>query len=70
MHSQGKFFRRQNCSVSSDPCPDNKIARCQSSTLCLDLMDLCDGKSACPGGEDEDPRFCRSFPCPTDRPFR
>lgn len=54
----------------SNPCPENKIARCQSSTLCLDLMDLCDGKSACPGGEDEDPRFCRSFPCPTDRPFR
>ncbi|KAK7063304.1 hypothetical protein SK128_015289 [Halocaridina rubra] len=54
----------------SQPCPENKIARCQSSTLCLDLMDLCDGEPACPGGEDEDPRFCRSFPCPLDRPFR
>ncbi|XP_050736343.1 uncharacterized protein LOC127008378 isoform X2 [Eriocheir sinensis] len=52
------------------PCPQDKIARCQTSTLCLDLMDLCNGEPACPGGEDEDPRFCRSFPCPTDRPFR
>lgn len=51
-------------------CPEEKIVRCQSSTLCLDLMDLCDGEPACPGGEDEDPRFCRSFPCPKDRPFR
>ncbi|XP_037779211.1 very low-density lipoprotein receptor-like [Penaeus monodon] len=54
----------------SNPCPDDKVARCQSSTLCLDLMDLCDGEPACPGGEDEDPRFCRSFPCPMNRPFR
>lgn len=54
----------------SNPCPDDKVARCQSSTLCLDLMDLCDGEPACPAGEDEDPRFCRSFPCPTNRPFR
>lgn len=54
----------------STPCPDDKIARCQSSTLCLDLLDLCDGNPQCPGGEDEDPRFCRSFPCPIDRPFR
>lgn len=54
----------------SNPCPADKIARCQTSTLCLDLMDLCNGEPACPGGEDEDPRFCRSFPCPRDRPFR
>ncbi|XP_063868996.1 uncharacterized protein LOC135105030 isoform X2 [Scylla paramamosain] len=54
----------------SNPCPRDKIARCQTSTLCLDLMDLCNGEPACPGGEDEDPRFCRSFPCPRDRPFR
>lgn len=54
----------------SQPCPEEKIARCQSSTLCLDLMDLCDGVPACPGGEDENHLFCRSFPCPVDRPFR
>lgn len=68
---------RVNCMNGADedrcwstPCPDDKIARCQSSTLCLDLLDLCDGNPQCPGGEDEDPRFCRSFPCPVDRPFR
>ncbi|KAG0726647.1 Low-density lipoprotein receptor-related protein 2 [Chionoecetes opilio] len=54
----------------STPCPQDKIARCQTSTLCLDLMDLCNGDPECPGGEDEDPRFCKSFPCPRDRPFR
>ncbi|KAK4309341.1 hypothetical protein Pmani_019024 [Petrolisthes manimaculis] len=51
-------------------CPSDKIARCESSILCLGLMDLCNGEPECPEGEDEDPRFCRSFPCPTDRPFR
>ncbi|RXG69653.1 Transmembrane protease serine 6 [Armadillidium vulgare] len=51
------------------PCQEGQ-ARCQSSTLCLSMYDLCDGEPHCPGAEDEDPKFCRSFPCPIDRPFR
>lgn len=51
------------------PCKDNE-ARCQSSTRCLSMYDLCDGEPHCPRAEDEDPKFCRAFSCPTERPFR
>ncbi|KAF2355828.1 Low-density lipoprotein (LDL) receptor class A repeat [Trinorchestia longiramus] len=52
------------------PCPSDRVAQCESTTLCLSLAELCDDSYQCPGGEDEDLNFCKRFPCPSDRPFR
>ncbi|XP_047739578.1 very low-density lipoprotein receptor-like, partial [Hyalella azteca] len=54
----------------SKPCPPDRVAQCESTTLCLSLSELCDDQYQCPGGEDEDLNFCKRFPCPPERPFR
>ncbi|KAA0189762.1 hypothetical protein HAZT_HAZT007767 [Hyalella azteca] len=56
--------------IDLEPCPPDRVAQCESTTLCLSLSELCDDQYQCPGGEDEDLNFCKRFPCPPERPFR